>query len=1061
MKKNRVAAQQGRVSFLILSERGIAMKYGWTSRLTSAAAILLCLTMILSLAGCASWSQSRTDATEFQAYYTPLAAEDIAAEGSISYASSQLLLTSTSGAAYQEIEALAESVGGKIGGYISATGDYQILLDGSKAMEELEQLADRLRGNALVEEATLAYVAQFDAAVDYTKDPWLNANDPSDNSGSVWDEDAPSGNNWWAEAIGMPSVWNMDITTQTVKVGIIDSMFDVTNEDLDEDLFAKTWNNPVSESGDCRVTQIYNDAVAAYSQAVAAKDQEAAKQASARIATVSHGTHVAGTIAAQAENGFGIAGVNQNVKLYGYSVLSDEAAASEDGRWGHIFLLKCAIAQLLNEGVKVINISMAYDGALVGTQDGEANWKAFTLINQKSLESFLLKYIEAGKEFLIVKSAGNDSTADKKYDAGNDIFGAITNEQVAARIIMVGAAKNDSLFGLFSTADFSNTGTRVNVYAPGVDILSDIPANATASMDGTSMAAPIVTGLASLAWGINPDLSAVQVRSILLASANATMLNSDDTSSVLRNLVSSLVEPVPIVNAKLCVQLAQAAAGTGNPSDAEFGTISGAIYGQTPDGSGFANINVKEIALYSADGTLVSTISPQIVAYPISDNATGEDTLCWFPTYFALVAPGTYDLRVELQGYEAQVRHLTVAANDIVRNNFVLTDMNTLVTDAYSIECAYTSELYNQDSGSYEETELTAVYRIPKINLSGTAIEQLNAEIYDALYPQVEASIAEIAEYGLPITSEGISYRWAVNDDILSLVILNSDTPEYGFVSKSMVYNVSIFGENTILLGDLLSAAGIMQETYYDILQQALGSEFFQGKAAYVEQVGYDDFFRKQLEKTLSEENLRSCVPYLNEKGQLCVIAAIYSIAAADFYYHDINLEDFDLDPAFQEYVSIQAAAANSDSYIDRYRAVLLQHPASTEHTYGSDTTHTDTEYVLHDIDKDGIPELIVKVDGVKYYVYSFNGTDVVASDKQFWSYADCLYAYDGNGIVVHDGGFGKLHLENASLYSLLDGKLAAVKTLMGTEDCSLEELNDFLDRLTPIDDFRPVTEFS
>lgn len=58
-----------------------------------------------------------------------------------------------------------------------------------------------------------------------------------------------------------------------------------------------------------------------------------------------------------------------------------------------------------------------------------------------------------------------------------------------------------------------------------------------------------------------------------------------------------------------------------------------------------------------------------------------------------------------------------------------------------------------------------------------------------------------------------------------------------------------------------------------------------------------------------------------------------------------------------------QVNATNSNSYIERYKAILLQHPEFTPFSWGSNTIYIDTEYTLYDVDKNGIPELIVKED--------------------------------------------------------------------------------------------------
>lgn len=368
-------------------------------------------------------------------------------------------------------------------------------------------------------------------------------------------------------------------------------------------------------------------------------------------------------------------------------------------------------------------------------------------------------------------------------------------------------------------------------------------------------------------------------------------------------------------------------------------------------------------------------------------------------------------------------------------------DYSDLVTDAYC-----------EEFGGRK-------FNIPKINLSSDAVADINAEIWTNLYDGVVVEILEWWNQGHYEGYETITYDWYINNDILTLVV-ESHPVGWHWVDY-YVYNVSISTGDRISLNELISMTGLSQAEYLDTVRQALGSTYFQGKESYIEQVGYDNFFRTQLENTLSEDNIQSCVPYFNGDGQLCIIGAIYSLAAADFYYHEINLENFISNPAFSEYMEVQANAANSDSFAERYKAILLQHPESTPFTYGSNTIYIDTEYTLYDVDKNGIPELIVKEDMSNYYIYSFNGTDVISSDVCYWSYDDCLYEYEGNGIVIHDGGMGSMRIENASLYSMMNNKLTWSEGLMSTEECSFDELYSFLDTLTPINDFLPITDYS
>lgn len=632
-------------------------------------ALLLCITIIISLIGCSKNDNSKTD-VEFEAYYQPITADDIAIEDDFYYVKSRILLTTVNTATYKETDSLVQKLGGEIIGYISSTNDFQIQFTGEKTYQELQDIVEELLDNPIVEDASISYVAEFENnSITYTNDPWIDANDPSDLSGLDWDEEHPGGKNWWAEAIGMPSVWDMDIDFQTVKVGIIDSMFDTTNEDLDNGIFVKLWNNPENQEGICDVSNLYQNALISLALARQNKDQGGIETANSRITNTSHGTHVAGIIAAEANNGFGITGVSQNAELYGYSVLSEEAVTSNDSNWGDIFMFKVALANLLNEGVKVINISMGFNDALTGSQDGNSNWANFTSVNSHTLETFLLKYIQAGNEFLIMKSAGNDSTKDNKYDAKNDIFGGITNEIVSKRIMIVGAAEYKSS-GYYNIASFSNTGNRVDVYAPGLDILSDIPTNVTELKSGTSMATPVVTGLATLIWGINPSLSAEQVREIIIVSTSATIFSLDDRTAIVRDWINHFEDPTAIVNAQICVSLARNTIGLGNSINSEYGTLLGMVYALTPDGQWYDNFEIESLTVCDENGNRISDIPIQDIAYYYTDSNSGEDVTFSLHSYTILLEPGVYTIEAVAEGYDSKSLKATIVKGEVSTLDF-------------------------------------------------------------------------------------------------------------------------------------------------------------------------------------------------------------------------------------------------------------------------------------------------------------------------------------------------------------------------------------------------------
>ncbi len=221
---------------------------------------------------------------------------------------------------------------------------------------------------------------------------------------------------------------------------------------------------------------------------------------------------------------------------------------------------------------------------------------------------------------------------------------------------------------------------------------------------------------------------------------------------------------------------------------------------------------------------------------------------------------------------------------------------SNLVTEAYSHDCTYTAEMYNYETGKSEETQITCTFRIPQINLPGSDVEQINEEMYNTLYSIIEDSVEEISEYGRPFLSKGISYRWAVNGDVLSLVVLNSSDPEYGAGSEYMVYNIAISSGTMMSSAAVVEAAGMTESAYYEKAKQVLGSSFWEnwdpsnvnfGNQSFV------SFFNEQLSRTISDENIAQSYPYINENGQLCLVAKKYSLAAADYYWCDLNMVDF------------------------------------------------------------------------------------------------------------------------------------------------------------------------
>ena len=204
----------------------------------------------------------------------------------------------------------------------------------------------------------------------------------------------------------------------------------------------------------------------------------------------SHGTHVAGIIAAEHGNGLGVDGIANNVHIMVIRAIPNGDEYDKD--------VALAIRYGADNGAKVMNTSFG---------------KAYSPHSDKVREAIAYA---ASKDVLIVNAAGNDAIdLDENESYPND---SVDNgPEVADNFITVGALSPSN--GEDLVANFSNYGKiNVDVFAPGAKIYSTIPENKYGTKGGTSMAAPAVAGVAALIRSYFPKLSASQVKSVLMAS---------------------------------------------------------------------------------------------------------------------------------------------------------------------------------------------------------------------------------------------------------------------------------------------------------------------------------------------------------------------------------------------------------------------------------------------------------------------------------------------------------------------------------------------------------------
>lgn len=286
------------------------------------------------------------------------------------------------------------------------------------------------------------------------------------------------------------------------------------------------------------------------------------------------------------------------------------------------------------------------------------------------------------------------------------------------------------------------------------------------------------------------------------------------------------------------------------------------------------------------------------------------------------------------------------------------------VVDIYTEHCVYKDSVFNEENKEWEEEEISVTYQIPKIIMQADNINVINKEIYDTLLPIIEESIEVIKEWGYPYESQGVSYSWALRGDILSLVILSREAPDYGGMDKYYVYNISLLTGEKVKNEEVISTTGLSEEDYYQKAREAMGSRFWQAFDKNSESFEYQSFvdmFNEQLKKTLSDQNIAESYPYINEKGELCIIAKMYAMADASYYWNDFNLIDFELLPHYQE----EAQRVIHELRITEQEAYDM---ACQYWDYEDDAIEDDTayEYEVYLV-YDGIVE---QMDGNHYYMF-------------------------------------------------------------------------------------------
>lgn len=278
--------------------------------------------------------------------------------------------------------------------------------------------------------------------------------------------DPSLGSQWGLTMINAPTAWNYFSSGSNVVIAIVDDAIERTHSDLSPNL----WVNPgeIASNGIDDDNNGYIDDINGYD--VASNDNNPNPPSTA----YDHGTHVAGIASARTNNAAGVASIGFSCKLMCVKSTSTSTAITN----GYDGIVYAAVS-----GADVIN--MSWGGPSFSTTGQN-------VVNYANSQGCIL-----------IAAAGNDDVSSQFYPA------AFNN------VVSVAATNSSD-----AKASFSNYGNWIDVSAPGNNIYSTTVSNTYGNKSGTSMASPMVAGLAALMKSLNPTMPNADIINCLISTAD-------------------------------------------------------------------------------------------------------------------------------------------------------------------------------------------------------------------------------------------------------------------------------------------------------------------------------------------------------------------------------------------------------------------------------------------------------------------------------------------------------------------------------------------------------------
>jgi len=563
----------------------------------------------------------------------------IDSENDIKVVSNEILVLFKDDISEKEAKKIIEDNGGEVIGALYFANLYQVKVSGSSKSAlsstiykfgELDEVSSAnynivFEGKSSTEESTTDIV---NPSGDSSSKKYENTKEYKEKE---LNEDIKSGNTANLNIINATAATElMEGKGQKINVGVIDSVINYNHSDLNLDLKNvyyngtsdyPTYRSLIDETSKLGITKSDTNAIAF------------------------HGSNVASIAFAKKNNNLGINGINDNVNLYFASAYYFYNDVRKDYNFS-FFLVLYNISTLAMSDCKVINMSINY------TNDEKIAEDLF-IDTAELVDSVFEAIAAAGKNFLLVQSSGNGNSEGIGKDASE--YAQWTNffsktKYAKKHLITVGAInsynnektviKDEKEYEtIYSIADFSNYGDGVDIFAPGTNIWGlCATTNTYCLLQGTSQAAPHVAGVASLIYSLYPDMSAEDVKKILVNSSTTYTSNHGSLGKVL--------------DAEAAVNMALNLNGDYAPvEDAHYGFLQGTIKNADTDEY------IKSASVYLTDKT---------------DGTEDYTSSFEDGVYDFAVKPGTYDMHVVSDGYVDEYIYNIEVTEGIVTYNVSL-----------------------------------------------------------------------------------------------------------------------------------------------------------------------------------------------------------------------------------------------------------------------------------------------------------------------------------------------------------------------------------------------------